>query len=162
MDVRTSKEIHISFHNMRWFDGIFIVKMYEMNLKVEKVLSTGPKKLYFKHHTLHLNMPLDEFTKTFNFQELKKGWFPHKFNTPENFDSEGAIPDLEYYEPQNMKTKKKEALQKWHAEQVLKRDVWNMKNEMLEYCKSDVKLLKEECMQVVQDFEKEAGFNPLI
>ena len=89
MDLATSKEIHIFFHNMRGFDGIFIVKMYEMTLKVEKVLSTGPKKLYFKHHTLHfnnslsfLNMPLDEFTKTFNFQELKKGWFPHEFNTP--------------------------------------------------------------------------------
>ena len=151
MDLGTSKEIHIFFHNMRGFDGIFIIKMYEMTLKVEKVLSTGPKKLYFKHHT-----------KTFNFQELKKGWFPHKFNTPQNFDYVGAIFDLEYYEPQHMRTKNKEALEKWHAEQVLKWDVWNMKNEMLEYCKSDLKLLKEGCMKVVQDFEKEAGFNPLI
>ena len=36
-------------------------------------------------------MALDEFTTTFNLEELKKGWFPHKFNTPENFDHEGEI-----------------------------------------------------------------------
>lgn len=42
VDVGTSKEIHIFFHNMRRFDGIFIIKeLYDMNLKVEKVLSTG-------------------------------------------------------------------------------------------------------------------------
>ena len=81
MDLATSKEIHIFVHNMRGFDGIFIVKeMYEMNLKVEKVLSTGQNTLYFKLPALHfkhslsgLNMPLDEFTKTFYLQELKKG-----------------------------------------------------------------------------------------
>lgn len=61
-----------------------------------------------------------------------------------------------------MKTKKKEALEKWHAEQVLKEDVWNLKNELLEYCKSDVKLMKEGCMKFVQDFKKENWFNPLI
>ena len=40
-----------------------------------------------------------------------------------------------------MKTKKKEALEKRHAEQVLKEDVWKLKNELLEYCKSDVRLV---------------------
>ena len=121
-----------------------------MNLKLEKVLSTGQKTLYFeqgkkfnfKDSLSFLNMPLDEFTKTFNFQELKKGWFPHKFNTPENLEYEGTIPDLDYYEPQHMKSSKKEALKKWHAEQVLKGDVWNTWNEMPDYCKSDLKLMK--------------------
>ena len=56
-----------------------------------------------------------------------------------------------------MKSSKNEALKKWHAEQVLKGDVWNMRNEMLEYCKSDVKLMKEGCMKFASDFEKEAG-----
>lgn len=104
---------------------------------------------------------MDAFTKTFNLQELKKGWFPHKFNTPENLEYEGTIPDLDYFEPQYMKSPKKEALKKWHAEQVLKGDVGNMRNEKLEYCKSDVRLMKEGCMKFASDFEKEAGFNLL-
>ena len=106
-------------------------------------------------------MPLGEFTKTFNLQELKKGWFPRKFNNPENLEYEGTIPDLDYYEPQDMKSSKKDALKKWHAEQVLNGDVWNMRNEMLEYCKSAVRLMKEGCMWFSSDFENESGFNPL-
>ena len=43
------KELHIFFHNMRGFDGIFIIKEpFEMNLKVEKLSSTGQKTLYFQ------------------------------------------------------------------------------------------------------------------
>ena len=84
-----------------------------MNLKVTNILSTGAKTLYFKHETLRLkdslsflNMPLDNFRSTFNLQALKKGWFPHNFNTPQNFEYEGEVPDIDY-EPKTMKTKKK-------------------------------------------------------
>lgn len=43
------QELHIFFHNIRGFDGIFIIKeLFEMNLKMEKVLSTRQKTLYFE------------------------------------------------------------------------------------------------------------------
>ena len=114
---------------MGGFDGTFIIKeLFEVNLKMEKVLSTGQKTLYFeqgkklkfKDSLSFLNMPLDEFTKTFNLQELKKGWVPPKFNTPENLEYDGMIPNFDFYEPQHMKSSNKEALKKWHTEQVLK------------------------------------------
>ena len=35
------------------------------------------------------------------------------------------------------------------------------KKELLEYCESDVKLLKEGCLTFATDFEKECTFNPL-
>ena len=38
---------------------------------------------------------------------------------------------------------------------------WNFKKELLEYCQTDVKLLKEGCLIFARDFEKECGFNPL-
>ena len=40
---------------------------------------------------------LSKFPKTFNLKELKKGYFPHKFNTPENQEYVGLLPDKEYY-----------------------------------------------------------------
>ena len=163
------KPFHIFFHNMRGFDGVFIIKqLYDMNLKVEKVLSTGQKTLYFecgrlkfKDSLSFLNMPLSNFTKTFGLTEIKKGWFPHRFNKPENFDYEGPIPELEYYEPKHMTTAKKKECEEWHRDQVLKGESWNMKKEMLSYCESDVQLLKEGCMKFVEDFTNDAGFNPL-
>ena len=81
-------EMQVYFHNFRGFDGVFIIKqLFDMNVKVSKVLMTGQKILYFecgqlkfKDSMSFLNMPLENFTKTFGLTELKKGYFPHKFN----------------------------------------------------------------------------------
>ena len=139
-----------------------------MNLKVSKVLMTGQKILYFecgqlkfKDSLSFLNMPLEAFTKTFGLTEAKKGYFPHAFNRAENQDYEGPIPALAYYETHCMSTKKKQAVEKWHDEQVVKGKTWNFKTELLAYCQSDVKLLKEGCLMFAKDFEQECGFNPL-
>lgn len=163
-------QLHSFFHNFRGFDGLFnIKKLYDMNLKVSKVLTTGQKILYFECGNLKfkdsmsfLNMPLEKFSDTFKLSELKKGYFPHEFNTAENENCEGKIQDLKFYETHCMTTKKKEAVEKWHAEEVLKGEAsWNFKKELLEYRESDVKLLKEGCLTFARDFEKECGFNPL-
>ena len=162
-------ELQVYFHNFRGFDGVFIIKqLYDMNLKVSKVLMTGQEILYFecghlkfKDSMSFLNMPLENFPKTFSLTELKKGYFPHKFNREENLKYEGPTPDLKYYETECMKTKKKEAVEKWHGEEVLKGESWKLKKELLEYCQSDVKLLREGCLTFANDFEKECGFNPL-
>ena len=167
---RNKFQLHIFFHNFRGFDGLYIIKqLYMMNLNVSKVLTTGQKILYFEYRNLRLkdsmsflNMPLEKFTSKFGLTELKKGWFPHKFNTAENQDYVGKIPPLKYYETGCMNTKKKEAVEKWHADEVLKGETsWNFKKELLEYCESDVKLLKEGCLIFAKDFEKECGFNSL-
>ena len=42
-------------------------------------------------------MALTDFSKTFEIQEVKKGFFPHKFNKPSNFDYIGPYPEKEYY-----------------------------------------------------------------
>ena len=166
---RSQVELQVYFHNFRGFDGLFIIKqLFDMNLKVSKVLMTGQKILYFECDQLKfkdsmsfLNMPLKNFTKTFGLTELKKGFFPHAFNREENQDYEGSIPDLKYYDTKCMNSKKKEAVEKWHAEQVLKGERWIFKQELLEYCESDVKLLKEGCLMFAADFETECKFNPL-
>ena len=162
-------EMQVYFHNFRGFDGVFIIKqLYDMNLKVSKVLMTGQKILYFECDRLKfkdsmsfLNMPLENFTKTFGLTELKKGYFPHSFNRKENQNYKGPLPDLKYYETNCMNTKKKEAVEKWHAEEMLKGESWNFEKELLEYCESDVKVLKEGCLTFAADFEKECKFNPL-
>ena len=148
---------------------MFIIKqLFDMNVKVSKVLMTGQKILYFecgqlkfKDSMSFLNMPLENFTKTFGLTELKKGYFPHKFNREENLNYEGLIPDLKYYETNCMNIKKKEVVEKWHTEELLKGEIWNFRKELLEYCESDVKLLKEGCLTFATDFEQECGFNPL-
>lgn len=48
----------------------------------------------------------------------------------------------------------------WHAKLTAEGYVFDSRKELLEYCKSDVKLLKDGCMTFKRDFEVEAGFHP--
>ena len=47
--------------------------------------------------------PLSALPKMFGFGVMKKGFFPHAFNTPENQNYVGPHPAREYYDPENMK-----------------------------------------------------------
>lgn len=44
-----------------------------------------------------ISAPLATFPKTFGLNELKKGYFPHYFNTKENKNYIGPLPDKKYY-----------------------------------------------------------------
>ena len=141
---------------------------YQQQRVVEDQLTVGAKVLSFRSGPIKfidslcfLPMPLASFSSTFNLTELKKGFFPHLFNTPDHQQYVGRIPDLEFYDPDGMMAKKKEELTRWHADQVRRNVMFNFKQEMIEYCKSDVALLKAGCEAFQQEFEQQAGFNPM-
>ena len=106
-------------------------------------------------------MSLAPFPSTFNLTELKKGFFPHLFNTPYNQQYVGRIPDLEFYDPDGMMAKKKEKLTRWHDDQVRRNVSFHFHQEMIDYSKFDVDLLKAGCEAFQQEFERQAGFSPM-
>ena len=140
------RELVILFHNLKGFDGIFLMNsLYKDMRKVASQLTVGSKVLSFtsghmtfKDSLCFLAYPLEQFPETFNLSELKKGFFPHAFNTRVNQDYRGAIPELRHYDPKGKKEKQKKALERWHAEQVTRDVVFDLQHEMEEYCKSDV------------------------
>ena len=168
-DNEQQRKVTVVFHNLKGFDGIFIInKLYDQQRPVEKQLTIGAKVLSFKSGPLRfidslcfLPMPLAAFSATFNLTELKKGFFPHLFNTPDNQQYVGRIPDIEFYDPDSMMSSKKEELLNWHAKQLRLNVQFNFKQELIHYCKSDVQLLKQGCEAFQQEFEREAGFNPM-
>ena len=104
-DREDEREILVVFH--KGFDGMFILhKLYQQQREVEDQLTVGARVLSFKSGPLKfidslcfLPMPLASFPSTFNLTELKKGFFPHLFNTPDHQQYVGRIPDLEFYDP---------------------------------------------------------------
>ena len=84
---------------------------------------------------------LTTLPKTFGFPELKKGYFPHLFNTPGNQDYVGSIPAKYYYDPDHMKPKKRTAFLKWYDERIAEYYLFNFKKELVAYCRSDVGIL---------------------
>ena len=168
-DSDSEREIIIVFHNFKGFDSIFIVNaLYLQQREVTEQLTVGAKVLSFKSGPLKfidslsfLPMPLASFTDTFNLSELKKGFFPHLFNLPHHQNYVGRIPNLEFYDPDGLMPNKKEELLRWHTDQVRRNVTFNLKQEMIEYCKSDVALLKAGCSKFQQEFESHAEFNPM-
>ena len=147
------REILVVFYNLKGFYGMFILhELYQQQREVVDQLTAGAKVLSFKSRPLKfidslcfLHMPLASFPSTFNLTELKKGFFPHLFNTPDSQQYVGRIPDLEFYDPDGMMAKKKEELTRWIADQVCRNVSFNFRQKMIDYCKSDVALLKAGC-----------------
>ena len=168
-DSDREREVIIVFHNLKGFDSVFILnELYQQQRTVTDQLTQGAKVLSFRSGPLKfidslsfLPMPLASFPSTFNLTEIKKGFFPHLFNLPHHQNYEGRIPDIEFYDPDSMMPKKKQDLMNWHADQVRRNERFNFKQELIAYCRSDVAMLKAGCIKFQQEFQSQAGFNPM-
>jgi len=59
-----------------------------------------------------LPMALSALPKAFDEPELKKGYFPHLFNTNDNQQYNGPWPDAAFYSPATMTPKNRDAFYK--------------------------------------------------
>ena len=62
--------------------------------------------------------------------------------------------------PEGMSVKGRQEFEEWHAEQVRKNVEFDFSKELVSYCESDVRLLKEGCLTFKRLFETQTGFNP--
>lgn len=142
-------------HNLKAYDGCFIQNYILKNLLpnegMPNVIVQGTKLLniYFRKVKLidsasFIPMPLEKFSSTFGITELKKGYFPHLFNTNENKNYVGKYPDKEYYGVKFFSKKKLEAFDKWYEK--VKDNVFDFDKELNSYCLSDVELLAAGCL----------------
>ena len=90
---------------------------------------------------------LSQLPKSFGLQELKKGYFPHLYNTPENVDHFDKIlpclPEIKYYDADNMRPSLREDFIQSHD--INKNKPFHFHTELLAYCKSDVDILLNAC-----------------
>ena len=55
----------------------------------------------------------------------------------------GPIPVQDYYMPEAMSPEARQEFEKWHQEQQNNQVVFDFQQELVAYCESDVRLLKE-------------------
>lgn len=129
----------------------YIVKNMKPADSLPRVLANGTKTLSISFRKLKiidsysfLPMALDKFSKTFNLNELKKGFFPHKANKPEFFNYDGPYFDKEYYGSEFFSNEKKLEFDNWYS--TVQNNHFNFKKEIEDYCWSDVQLLTEGCL----------------
>ena len=156
-------------HNFQGYDGYFIQNYlnknavkYEIILRDAKILSlTVPMfNIKFIDSLNFIPMSLAKFPKTFGKTELCKGYFPHLFNKEENQDYVGPIPHQNEYAPTTMKPEAREAFLAWHKEQTESNYVFNFREEIVKYCRSDVDILRQCCMEFREMLRDITGIDP--
>ncbi|PFX27136.1 putative DNA polymerase [Stylophora pistillata] len=164
-----SRDVICIFHNLKGYDSVFLqAQLLKEHRKFHFMIPNGTKqsslsyrRVQFKDSLCFIPSSLAQFSSTFGIEEIKKGFFPHTFHTPENADYVGALPDRIYFDPESMSEKKKAEFEEWYQEESSRQLVYDLKRELIEYCGSDVKLLKEGCKKFVAEFRAVAGFDAL-
>ena len=157
-------------HNSKGYDCHFVLKwLIDQGIKPYCIYN-GAKIMFMEIPKLSirfidslnfLQMPLKSFPKTFSMNELKKGYFPHYFNKECNKDYVGTIPSKKHYGYNQMKPDERSKFLKWYEERVSENYVFDFKKEILEYCRSDVDILRRGIMKFREDFIQLENIDPL-
>lgn len=163
------KNIVVIAHNGQAYDHQFVLDyiLQKTNLKPElimrgsKIILMTIGNIKFLDSLNYFPMPLGKLPRAFELGgEFKKGYFPHFFNTTENENYIGALPPVEYYSPDTMKTEDRNIFLQWYNKH--KNNEFNMQKEIVEYCVSDVKILTEACLKFRKLFLDECNVEPFL
>jgi hypothetical protein len=96
----------------------------------------------FRDSLLHIPGSLASLAEEQCGHLLRKGHFPHGFNTPENQDYVGPLPAVEYFDGlfgSRTRLERLKLREWWNLEN--EKGDWDFKKELLAYCRNDVLVL---------------------
>lgn len=143
-------------HNGKGFDNHFVIA--ELNkirtprdqppsaiVDGNKILAIYFREIVFKDSLLFIQQPLSKFPAAFGLSELKKGFFPHKFSKPENFNYIGPFPPKSDYGYEYMSASKRSEFESFYnkAKENEANEPFDFSKEVEEYCWSDCQLLAQ-------------------
>ena len=154
-------------HNASGYDAQFILDYLQRNAIKPKIIPKGRQIMKLEAGGVKildslnfLPMKLAALPGAYGETELKKGYFPHFFNSPENQEYVGPYPPPEAYGAENMTEKDRAAFLHWHREQEGKE--FHFKTELLNYCRSDVDILRRCCLKFRDLFISQGDVDPFL
>jgi hypothetical protein len=156
-------------HNGKGYDTLLIHKKLcekmgdlpkpkDIILAGQKVMQLKVGKVRFIDSLNHIPGTLASFPKTFGLDpsKFKKGYFPYRFMTEGHENYIGPLPEMDYFEYQHMMCAKTHIegvrcnsscdlcdFLKWYEVEDAKDEPYDLKKELVEYCRSDVDILAE-------------------
>jgi len=145
-------------HNARGFDAQFLINYLaergyrpKITPKGQEIMQLKTGMVVVKDSLNFLPSSLAALPKTFGFNaEVKKGYFPHYFNTSENENYEGPLPDHQFYGTSNMTVAGRKKFFEWYEAARQSGYIFNLKKERLVYCNNDVYI----CAKAIMEFRK--------
>ena len=93
--------------------------------------------------------------------KLKKRYFKHYFNKKCYKNYVGFIPSKKHYGYNQMKPKDRMEFLKWYGDRANENYVFDFQKEIIEYCRSDVDILRRGMMKFREDFIQLENIDPL-
>ena len=147
-------------HNGRGYDFIFVRKyLIDLGYSTDsfKIVYNGGSKIMllaiprlkirFIDSLSFFPSALRKLPKTFGITEVKKGFFPHFFNTVANQNYIGEIPDKKHFGIEHFDEDETKEFNGWYDKQLEEKKEYNFIEELKAYCFSDVDVLRHACIK---------------
>lgn len=146
------KKVVVLSHYGGGFDCQFILK-YLVEMRAyrikPKIILTGSKIVLMTFENLkfldtfnYFHLALSSLPKAYGLEGIAKGWFPHRFNLPENQNYVGPIPPADNFSPETMRPEERVKFLQWYDEKVAENYEFDFQREIIFYCQLDVKILR--------------------
>lgn len=159
-------------HHSKGFDSLFILQWLFKNMPTGdiRIIRSGQKimQLQLRDYNIRIidslnffHMKLADLPKAFGLDtNLAKGTFPHLFNTQENWEYKGPLPDLRFFDPDRMREKERAEFLEWYHSLKESDYVFDFRKEILQYCVNDVSILRESCLCFRRLFLQQTEVDP--
>lgn len=92
-------------------------------------------------------MKLADMPTAFSLDGIMKGYFPTFFNKKVNYSYKGPMPPTCMYRCDSVSQKERTTFLEWYNEEVRHGKIFDFDTEIVEYCRNDVRVLREACMK---------------
>lgn len=160
-------------HNASGFDSVIILK------ECVDTLCEDPKVIFDSGRPIKITVgsvtvldscrffqtALAKLPKAFGLRDVEKGHFPHNFNVFANEDYSGPLPDKSHFSPEFMQESAHQKFESWWEEENRRietgeRGPWVLQDELLKYCRDDVRILREAWLKFEKLVHEITGFLP--
>ena len=146
-------------HNAKAFDLQFILNRAillkwkpDLIMNGLKIMCMKMEHLFFLDSVSFLPCPLRKLPETFGLT-ISKSWYPHYFNTEENLDYIGPIPDVSYDGANEMGEKERREFLAWYESQKSEH-IFDNRRVLETYGQDDVTVLRQACRVFRREFKQ--------
>ena len=147
-------------HNASGYDSILLLKSAVNNGLTPSIVPRGNKILSMSIPPLNINFldsmrycpgSLDAIGRRYNLEQ-SKGFFPHKFNLPDNYNYSGPCPDAKWFYNESDTPTQQKVKQKFVQDLHATCYEWNFKTEIGIYCSQDTLILCRSMLSFLREW----------
>jgi hypothetical protein len=150
------KQIVAIAYNAKVFDlqfisdrALFLKWRPEIIMNGQKIMCVTVEHIKFIHSISYLLFSQHKLAGAFRLS-ASKSWYTHYFNTKDNQNYVGPIPNICYYSADQMGVAERTEFLEWYKGQTT--ELFDNKRVLKAYCQDDVTVLRQACLVFRREF----------